>query len=121
MKKLLWIILQLDVYKFSLKNWFKDKLFYIFLFLTKSFHSSKINLKRRLSKAERSSFTLDDLLKQVLLGNLLGYVYMRRFSEKDNARTIFIKRYKNAEYLLHLYGLFQHFFINSSFSNNNHR
>ena len=42
-----------------------------------------------MSKLERSKLTLDDHLKQVLVGNLLGDAYMRRFSNKSNSRINF--------------------------------
>ena len=44
----------------------------IYTFLIKSFHTSKKknnNIKRQ-SKEERTKFTLDEFLKQVLVGNL---------------------------------------------------
>jgi hypothetical protein len=54
---------------------------------------------------------LDFYLKQILIGNILGDVYMRRFSEKANVRIIFRQGSINASYLLHLYNLFQEFVI----------
>ena len=62
-----------------------------------------------MSKLERSKLTLDDHLKQVLIGNLLGDAYMRRFSNKSNTRIIFRQGYKNREYLLHLYYIYKLF------------
>jgi hypothetical protein len=103
-------MLQLKISDFYLINFTKATIF-ILSFLTKSFHSSKINFKKRLSNVERTKFTLDDYLKQVLVGNILGDVYMRKFSEKANARIIFRQGSKNAEYLLHLYSLFQRFVL----------
>ena len=84
--------------------------------LTKYFHTSTSNFIKRISKAERSKFKLDFYLKQVLIGNILGDVYMRRFSEKANVRIIFslCPRLRpqgqgsiNASYLLYLYSLFK--------------
>jgi hypothetical protein len=92
-------------------NKMKEATIFIFSFLIKSFHSSKSNLKKRFNNIERSNFILDDYLKQVLVGNILGDVYMRKFSEKANARIIFRQGSKNAEYLLHLYSIFQHFVL----------
>lgn len=77
--------------------------------LTKSFHSSPSNYVKRISNSERSKFKLDFYLKQILIGNILGDVYMRRFSEKANARIIFRQGSINASYLLHLYNLYQEF------------
>lgn len=77
--------------------------------LTKSFHSSTSNYVKRISNSERSKFKLDFYLKQILIGNILGDVYMRRFSEKANARIIFRQGSINASYLLHLYNLYQEF------------
>jgi LAGLIDADG DNA endonuclease family len=81
------------------------------IFLTKSFHSSSSNYVKRNSQSERSKFKLDFYLKQILIGNipLRGDVYMRRFSEKANARIIFRQGSINASYLLHLYNLYQEF------------
>ena len=73
------------------------------------FHSSKTN--QRLTKAERSDYKLSDYLKQVLIGNILGDVYMRRFSDKANTRVVFRQGSKNGDYLLHLYSLFQKFVV----------
>lgn len=77
--------------------------------LTKSFHSSHSNDVKRISNSERSKFKLEFYLKQILIGNILGDVYMRRFSEKANARIIFRQGSINASYLLHLYNLYQEF------------
>jgi len=77
--------------------------------LTKSFHSSTSNYVKRISNSERSKFKLDFYLKQILIGNILGDVYMRRFSEKANARINFRQGSINASYLLHLYNLYQEF------------
>ena len=79
--------------------------------LTNSFHSSPSNSVKRISKTERSKFKLDFYLKQILIGNILGDVYRRRFSEKANVRIIFRQGYINASYLLHLYNLFQEFVL----------
>lgn len=54
---------------------------------------------------------MDFYLKQILIGNILGDVYRRRFSEKANVRIIFRQGYINASYLLHLYNLFQEFVL----------
>ena len=64
-----------------------------------------------MSKLERSKLTLDDHLKQVLIGNLLGDAYMRRFSNKSNTRIIFRQGSKNKEYLLHLYEIYKQFVL----------
>jgi hypothetical protein len=45
----------------------------------------------------------------VLVGNILGDVYMRRFSSNSNVRIVFRQGSKNTSYLLHLYSLFQEF------------
>lgn len=66
---------------------------------------------KRMNKDERSQFKLDPYLKQVLIGNILGDVHMRRFSEKANVRIIFRQGSINASYLLHLYSLFQEFVL----------
>jgi hypothetical protein len=79
--------------------------------LTNSFHSSTSKSIKRISNAERLKFNLNSYLKQVLIGNILGDIHMRRFSEKANVRIIFRQGYKNATYLFHLFSLFQEFVI----------
>ena len=83
----------------------------IYTFLIKSFHTSKSNNIKRLSKKERDIFTLVKFLKQVLVGNLLGDIFMRRSSDTANVRHVFRKGCTNAEYLLQLYCLFQQFVL----------
>ena len=63
--------------------------------------------KKRLTKVERTNFNLDDFLKEVLIGNILGDIHMRRFSNTSNTRLIFRQGSKNSDYLLHLYELFK--------------
>ena len=50
-------------------------------------------------------------MEQVLVGTILGYVYMRWFSINANAKTrlVFRQGSINAKYLLHLYSLYQKF------------
>ena len=43
------------------------------------------------------------------MGNILGDVYMRRSSAKANTMVVFRQGYTNADYLLHLYSLYQKF------------
>lgn len=73
--------------------------------LTKSFNSTPSNYVKRISNSEWSKFKLDFYLKQILIGNILGDVYMRRLFEKANARIKFRQGSINAYYLLHLYNL----------------
>jgi len=67
-----------------------------------------------MNKNERSKFELDSYLKQVLIGNILGDVHMRRFSDKSNVRIVFRQGSINASYLLHLYSLYQEFVLTPS-------
>ena len=53
------------------------------------FHSTSPNLKKRISNEERAKFQLDPFLKQVLVGNILGDVYLRKVSPKANVRLVF--------------------------------
>jgi hypothetical protein len=46
---------------------------------------------------------LDSYLKQVLVGNILGDLYMRRLSSKANVIVVFRQGSVNSSYLLHLY------------------
>ena len=43
---------------------------------SRSYHSSPSLQQKRLTNLERSNITLDDNLEQVLVGNILGDVYM---------------------------------------------
>ena len=79
------------------------------LLFSRSYHSSSSLQQKRLTNLERSNITLDDNLEQVLVGNILGDVYMRRFSTKANTRIVFRQGSINAAYLLHLYSLYQTF------------
>jgi hypothetical protein len=65
--------------------------------------------KKRLTKLERSRFYLEDHLKEILIGNIMGDLYMRRFSKKSNTRIIFRQGSNNSEYLFHLFDLFEKF------------
>lgn len=71
--------------------------------------SNYFTAKKRLTKVERSIYQLDDILKEVLIGNILGDIYMRRFSVSSNSRLIFRQGSVNSDYLYHLYDLFKDF------------
>lgn len=73
------------------------------------FHTSSSYFIKRLTKKERSQFKLESYLRQVLIGNILGDVKMRRFYERSNVRIVFRQGYLNASDLLHLYSVFQDF------------
>lgn len=73
------------------------------------YHSTSPNLKKRISNEERAKFQLDPFLKQVLVGNILGDVYLRKSSSKAKVRLVFRQGSVNSTYLLHLYILFQEF------------
>ena len=79
------------------------------LFFSRSYHTSSSLQQKRLTNLERSKFTLEDLLKEVLVGNILGDVHLIRSSIKANTIIVFRQGSINAEYLLHLYSLFQIF------------
>ena len=79
------------------------------LLFSRFYHSSLSLQQKRLTNLERSKITLDDNLKQVLVGNILGDVYMRRSLAKANTRVVFRQGSINADYLLHLYSLYQKF------------
>jgi hypothetical protein len=97
-----------------------DKLSFLYLralstknIKNRSIGSAPTILKKRLNKLERSNFKLDETLKQVLIGNILGDVYMRRFSVNSNTRIIFRQGSVNTDYLLHLYELFKEYSLKS--------
>jgi hypothetical protein len=79
--------------------------------MARSFQSSFSNYGKRLTNVERNNIKLDSHLKQVLVGTILGDVYMRRFSKKANVRVVFRQGSIHASYLLHLYSLFQEFVL----------
>nr|YP_010991005.1 LAGLIDADG homing endonuclease [Pappia fissilis]WOX61278.1 LAGLIDADG homing endonuclease [Pappia fissilis] len=70
---------------------------------------AQIYNKKRLINLEKSKFTLSDPLKAVLVGNILGDVYMIKLSAKANTRVVFRQGSINTEYLLYLYSLYQYF------------
>lgn len=82
--------------------------------MARPFHSSFSNYGKRLTNADRNNFNLDSYLKQVLVGTILGGVYMRRYSKKANVRIIFRQGSIRASYLIHLYSLFQEFVLSPS-------
>ena len=53
-----------------------------------SFSTDVSKKKTRLSQSERAQFKLSSYLSQVLVGLLLGDLYMRRSSPKANARLV---------------------------------
>ena len=79
--------------------------------VARPFHSSFSIYGKRLTNADRNNFILDSYLKQVLVGTILGDVYMRRFSKKANVRIIFRQGSIHASYLILLYSLFQEFVL----------
>jgi hypothetical protein len=79
--------------------------------VARPFHSSFSIYGKRLTNADRNNFILDSYLKQVLVGTILGVVYMRRFSKKANVRIIFRQGSIHASYLILLYSLFQEFVL----------
>jgi LAGLIDADG DNA endonuclease family len=80
-----------------------------FEFNFKSIRTNEVNNLKRLTKLERSSFSLDDFQKQVLIGVILGDLHMRRSSKIANTRVVFRQGSIHSAYLLHLYELFQKF------------
>jgi LAGLIDADG DNA endonuclease family len=78
-------------------------------FFTRIFNSTSINFIKKISNEERAKFNLEPYLKQVLVGNILGDAYMRRFSSKANVRVVFRQRSVNSSNLHHLYSLYKNF------------
>jgi hypothetical protein len=72
----------------------------------KSISQGTYETKKRLTKLERDKFHLDSHLKEILIGNILGDVYMIRFSKKSNTRIIFRQGSKNSDYLFYLFEKF---------------
>jgi len=85
-------------------------LFNILKFGHRYFRTNKVNfLKNRLTRAERARFSLNDFQEQVLIGVILGDLYMRKSSKVANTRLVFRQGSVHSAYLLHLYKLFQVF------------
>jgi len=64
---------------------------------------------RRLTKAERSQFTLSEELRQILVGLLLGDLYAQKPKGGVNVYLGFKQSIVHKDYLLHLYDLFKIF------------
>ena len=68
------------------------------------------NITRRLTNTEKSAFTIEGFLKDVLIGTILGDAHMRKFSlatSKCNARVRFLQSLAQADFIYHLYELFK--------------
>lgn len=91
---------------------------------TKFFHSSASRNKKRLSNEERLKFNLDDKLKQILIGNILGDVYIA--AQENIQKKLMLDLYLDkappapstieddgqaADYLFHLYELFKDYVL----------
>ena len=63
--------------------------------------------KQFLTKAQRAEFTLSAELKAILIGLLLGDLYMRKQKLGINPYLVFLQGLIHKEYLLHLYSLFE--------------
>jgi hypothetical protein len=60
-----------------------------------------------LTKAQRAEFTLSNELKAILIGLLLGDLYMRKQKSGVNPYLVFIQGLIHKEYISHLYSLFE--------------
>ena len=74
------------------------------------FISSLVPIKsKRLTKAEKESFSLSQELKDILIGLSLGDLYINKRTTCLNPNLMFRQGVVHSEYLLHLYSLFQNF------------
>jgi hypothetical protein len=69
------------------------------------FTSSLVPVKpKRLTNLEKSQFTLTDELKEILVGLILGDLYLNK--QPSNVRLMFKQGIVNKDYLMHLYEIF---------------
>lgn len=64
-------------------------------------------MKKRLTKKEREAFVINEYLKEILVGLLLGDLYGRQKSAY--AMFVFKQGLKNQDYLHHLYSIFNEY------------
>ena len=64
---------------------------------------------KRLTNLERSQFTLSEELKGILVGLILGDLFIQCRGESGNARLCFEQGMVHEDYLLHLYERFKEF------------
>jgi hypothetical protein len=73
--------------------------------------------KTTLSKFDRSKITISSQLKEILVGLLLGDLYVQKEKKAVNARLFFEQGTVHKEYLLHLYELFKSFCLQAPKTN----
>nr|QVG61577.1 hypothetical protein [Rhizoctonia sp.] len=71
------------------------------------FYSSLPIKPKRLTKTEKEAFLLPEELKQILVGLLLGDLYIYKQKLGINPCLMFIQGLIHKEYLFHLYSLFE--------------
>jgi hypothetical protein len=64
-------------------------------------------VKFRINKNERDKLKLNQNQKDILIGLLLGDLYIQILNNTKNPKLRFIQRINNSNYLLHLYDLFE--------------
>jgi len=73
----------------------------------KNINSSQLKVKsRRLTRAERAEFILPAGLKDILVGLMLGDLYVQKQTKSVNVRLLFAQSTVHKDYLYHLYELF---------------
>jgi hypothetical protein len=73
-----------------------------------------------LTKAERLPFSLSEELRGILVGLLLGDLYMQKRSKSTlNVRLMFLQGLLHKDYLVHLYELFKIYCSNTAKTTNN--
>ena len=72
-------------------------------------NSNLLVKQQRLTKAERSLFTLSSDLKEILIGLILGDLFIEKQKACINVRLVFKQGVVHTEYLQHLYELFGDF------------
>lgn len=73
----------------------------------KLFHTSISHWAKRLNKTKRQNYELDDYLRQVLVGNILGDTSAKRKSIPHNTYLYFKQGLIHEAYIFHLYDLFK--------------
>jgi hypothetical protein len=71
-----------------------------------------VKMKSRLTKKERGEFVIPENLNEILVGLLLGDLYIQKHKASKNPRLVFLQGTIHKDYIYHLYDLFQSFCLN---------
>ena len=74
-------------------------------------HFHLLSPRFRFSNLERNSFILPQNLKEILIGLLLGDLYIQNFTKNENTNLQFEQGLVHKDYIYHLYDLFKDYCI----------